>query len=339
MLETFSRNLHEALGPLALWASQFCAHVFGPSQRSDLLWLAAGLVITDLLYRLRNRPKSEPFWSDAAAPWRIYFHQSAILDYKFLLAQKVVMALVIAPMLISALALGNWGSKILASWFGPGPAWTPNLTVLVAFAAVRVLLFDVGHFISHYIQHKIPFFWEFHKVHHAAEVLTPVTAFRAHPVESILDSLFQGPLQALGLAGFYYLYGGQHSLTTFVGVNAVVIPYYLISSLQHSHVWVSFGPALEHILASPAQHQIHHSRAPQHLDTNFSQYFSFLDWIAGTLYVTKGTETLDFGLRDGADPELKTVWRLYWIPVKRAFRRLLYSPPAMRHAAGSGTAV
>ena len=66
-----------------------------------------------------------------------------------------------------------------------------------------LLLLDIGHYISHYIQHKVPFFWEFHKVHHAAEVLTPVTAFRAHPVESILDSLFQGPLQALGLAGFW----------------------------------------------------------------------------------------------------------------------------------------
>jgi sterol desaturase/sphingolipid hydroxylase (fatty acid hydroxylase superfamily) len=194
---------------------------------------------------------------------------------------------------------------------------------LVTFSAIGLVLFDIGHYLSHYVQHKVPFFWEFHKIHHAAEVLTPVTAFRAHPVEAILDSLFQGPLQALGLAVFYYLYGGRQFVVTFVGMNGVLLFYYLVGNLRHTHLWISFGPKLEHILCSPAQHQIHHSRAPQHLDTNFSEYFSFLDWIGGTLYVPKGREELDFGLSEGPDPELTTVWSLYWVPMKRAFRRLL----------------
>jgi len=43
------------------------------------------------------------------------------------------------------------------------------------------------------------------------------------------------------------------------------------------------------------------------VDTNFSQYFAFLDWIAGTLYVPQGQEELDFGLAEGPDPELTTV--------------------------------
>ena len=76
-------------------------------------------------------------------------------------------------------------------------------------------------------------------------------------------------------------------------------------------------------------HQVHHSTAPRHLDRNLAQYFSFLDWIGGTLYVPKGHEELDFGLIEGPDPELATVWSLYWVPVKRAFRGLLRSntPP------------
>lgn len=342
MLETFNQDLDEALGPLIAWVSQLRSQVFGPNEGNEWLWLVGALVATDLLYRFWNRPRSESFWS-YTAPWRIYSHPSAVLDYKFLLVQKVVNGLVIGPMLVSALVLGNWGSNVLTSWLGPGPGWTPSTAVLLAFAAVRLLLFDIGHYISHYLQHKVPFFWEFHKVHHSAEVLTPVTAFRTHPMESILDSLFQGPLQALGLAGFYYLYGNDHSLTTFVGVNAIVIPYYLISSLRHSHVWISFGPVLEHIFSSPAQHQIHHSRAPQHLDTNLSQYFSFLDWIAGTLYVPQGREALDFGLSEGADSELRSVWTFYWIPVKRAFRAGQFRPsivltPASGAQAGQSVA-
>jgi sterol desaturase/sphingolipid hydroxylase (fatty acid hydroxylase superfamily) len=158
-----------------------------------------------------------------------------------------------------------------------------------------------------------------------------------HPVETIMDSVFQGPLQALGLAVFYYLYGGQQS-ETFVGVNAIVFFYYLIDNARHTHLWISFGPNLEHIFSSPAQHQIHHSTAAHHLDTNFSKYFSFLDWIGGTLYVPKDRETLDFGLSEGSDPELKTVWSLYWVPLKRAFRGLLRSYTPRPLTSGSPTA-
>lgn len=308
---TFSQNLTEILGPLAWGLHQFLARVWGPEDRHFFIWLAGALLVIDLLYRFWMRP--------GTALWGIYWHRSARLDYKFLVSQQLTNAFVIGPMLVSALVLGNWGSKILASWFGPGPAWTPGFWVLVVFAVVRLVLFDIGHYISHYLQHKVPFFWEFHKVHHAAEVLTPVTAYRTHPIESVMDSVFQSPLQALSVAAFYYLYGGDHSVTTFAGMNAFVIPYFLISSLRHSHLWISFGPKLEHILSSPAQHQIHHSSAPQHLDTNLSEYFSFIDWIFGTLYVPQGKETLEFGLYQDTDNELDTVWSFYWVPFKRAF--------------------
>ncbi|MBZ5608255.1 MAG: sterol desaturase family protein [Acidobacteriia bacterium] len=337
MLETFGQNLREVLGPLAEWARHCYAQLIGPNERHDWLWLVSALIATDLLYRFWNRPKLEAFWS-YAAPWRIYSHPSAVLDYKFIFVDRLVMLFVVGPMLVSALALGNWGSKLLAAWLGPGPAWTPSLTALIIFGAVRLLLFDLGHYIGHYILHKVPFFWEFHKVHHSAEVLTPVTAYRVHPVEEILVSVFQGPLQALGIAGFYYLYGADQTLMTFVGMNAVIVPYFLIGSLTHSHVWISFGPALEHIFISPAQHQVHHSTAPQHLDTNLAQYFSLFDWIGGTLYIPKGQETLDFGLSEGVDSELKTVWSLYWVPLKRAFGLLLGSYTPLTNAPGSETA-
>jgi sterol desaturase/sphingolipid hydroxylase (fatty acid hydroxylase superfamily) len=236
VLEVFGQNLAQVLSPLAGLAHWFSAQVLGPDERKYWLSLAGALIAIDLFYRCWNRPRSESFWSYAAL-WRIYTHSSALLDYKFVVVQNLVSVFIIAPMLISALALGNWGSKILVSWLGPGPGWTAGVSALVMFAAIRILLFDIGHYISHYLQHKIPFFWEFHKVHHAAEVLTPVTAYRAHPVESILDSVFQGPLQALGLAVFYYLYGGQQSVITFAGINAIVILYFLIDNVRHSHLW------------------------------------------------------------------------------------------------------
>jgi sterol desaturase/sphingolipid hydroxylase (fatty acid hydroxylase superfamily) len=323
-VETFGQSLKEVLGPLADLASWFSAQIFAPDDLKYFLWLVASLIAIDLFYRCWSRPEPESFWS-YSAPWRIYSHPSALLEYRFVIVGKLVNALILAPMIVSALALGNWGSKLLVSWLGPGPAWTPRTAALVAFGVFGVLLSDAGHYISHYIQHKVPFFWEFHKVHHTAEVLTPITGFREHPVGLIVDSVFQSPFQAVGLALFSYLYGSQHVVMTFVGINAIVFFFFVLDNVRHSHLWVSFGPKLEHILTSPAMHQVHHSTAQRHLDRNLAQYFAFLDWMAGTLYVPQGQEELVFGLIEGPDPELTTVWGLYWVPLKRAFRLLLPS--------------
>lgn len=312
------RQVIEVVRPLAEQAYRI-------SEFRGWLWLSSALIAIDLFYRIANRPPSESFWS-YSAPWRIYSHRSSILDYKFFLIRNLFTTFVIAPLLVSALALGKWGSDVLTAALGPGPGWTAGPAALLLFGAATLVLFDVGHFISHYIEHKTAFFWEFHKIHHAAEVLTPVTAFRVHPVETIFDTLLQAPLQALALALFYYLYGTELSVMTLVWIGSLYPVFYLVNTLRHTHVWFSFGPKLEHIFSSPAQHQIHHSRAPEHIDTNFSQYFSFLDWMAGTLYIPKqGERTLDFGLTEGPDPQLSSVRDLYVIPVKRAFR-LLRSP-------------
>jgi hypothetical protein len=51
-------------------------------------------------------------------------------------------------------------------------------------------------------------------------------------------------------------------------------------------VWLSFGRVMEHVVLSPAQHQVHHSLDPRHHDKNFGEGFSLWDWLCGTLYVT-----------------------------------------------------
>jgi len=68
--------------------------------------------------------------------------------------------------------------------------------------------------------------------------------------------------------------------------------------LRHSHIWISYGRTLEHILISPAQHQIHHSSDPTHHDCNYGEIFAIWDWMFGTLYVPDGYEQLNYGLAD-----------------------------------------
>ena len=59
---------------------------------------------------------------------------------------------------------------------------------------------DAALWFTHWLFHVVPELWEFHKVHHSAEVMTPITAARMHPVEEIVDQtleLFERPV-ALG---------------------------------------------------------------------------------------------------------------------------------------------
>ena len=48
--------------------------------------------------------------------------------------------------------------------------------------AILFLAYELGYWLNHYLSHRIAFLWEFHKVHHSATVLTPLTNFRVHPI-------------------------------------------------------------------------------------------------------------------------------------------------------------
>jgi len=117
--------------------------------------------------------------------------------------------------------------------------------------------------------------WEFHKVHHSAPVMVPLTASRVHFLEKIVGRLVDLVLLGAYAGIFWYACGGEISRYTLFGVTYLVFIFNaLASNLRHSHVWLSFGPRLEHILNSPAQHQIHHSDAPRHFHKNFGTNLS-----------------------------------------------------------------
>ncbi len=43
------------------------------------------------------------------------------------------------------------------------------------FTFLVILVYDFGYTSLHFAFHKVPFLWRFHKVHHSAEVLAPLT--------------------------------------------------------------------------------------------------------------------------------------------------------------------
>ena len=140
-----------------------------------------------------------------------------------------------------------------------------------------------------------------------------------HPVDDVLAMPLSGLFAGVVLGAFNFLQPGNAGAATVLGVNAVLFIYYAFGyNLRHSNVWLSYGPVLSRVFISPAQHQIHHSKAAQHFDKNFGFIFAFWDTWFGSLYVPRAKEHIEVGLPGREDEEYLSVFRLYVLPFKRS---------------------
>ncbi len=162
---------------------------------------------------------------------------------------------------------------------------------------LATLTLDIGLFLAHLLLHRIPWLWPFHAVHHSATTLTPLTGYRQHPIDSLINTLVVALISGffLGLASHWL--GTSITMMEAGGVALPVLLFYLFGyHLRHTDVWVDYGQRIDRILISPAMHQIHHSVEKHHHDRNFGYIFSFWDRMVGTLYVPNNREELTFGL-------------------------------------------
>jgi len=315
-METFQLIVAKALLPFFYPLS---AH-----QRIYWLYLAAALAIAVAAVCVRQRVNPFAGLREIGAdafPWRVIAHRSAVVDYQCFILNLFAFALLITPVLLGAPRVAETTIGLFGATFGRYGQLVAGPADSLLYTLCLILAFDSAVFLAHYLQHKVPVLWEFHKIHHSAEVLTPITVYRMHPIDDVVTglmiALFAGVTEGL----FQSLYATMPSLWDVLGVNVVLFVYYLLGyNLRHSHVWLSYPGWLSHILISPAQHQIHHSMDLRHLDRNMGLIFAFWDTAAGTLYVPRAQETLRFGLVDDEHLALDSVWRLY----ARPFRALAH---------------
>jgi sterol desaturase/sphingolipid hydroxylase (fatty acid hydroxylase superfamily) len=237
-------------------------------------------------------------------PRRIFLHASAKLDYKYYVVAAALRAGMLGGMVMSSNAVAGLVLVILTNGFGSHAALAAPLYVVVTVATIaQVMLFDLGYWIGHRTMHEIPLLWEFHKTHHAAEVLTPVTSARSHPVDDLIQTNFIAATTGLGYGVLVYVFGEQAQPLTLLESNVIFFVYYFtIFHLRHSHVWLPIRGWLGYIIQSPAHHQIHHSTAHRHLGKNLGFCLSLWDWVFGTLYMPDKREELEFGLgKESAD--------------------------------------
>jgi sterol desaturase/sphingolipid hydroxylase (fatty acid hydroxylase superfamily) len=135
------------------------------------------------------------------------------------------------------------------------------------------LLKDFLEWGVHNILHRVPWLWEFHKLHHSIEDMDWIGNFRFHWMEIVVyQGLTYLPLVSLGVDGRVIL------------VIAIVAT--LIGHLNHSNINITWGP-LRYIINSPRMHVWHHDRewpAEHPRGVNFAICLSVWDWMFGTAY-------------------------------------------------------
>jgi sterol desaturase/sphingolipid hydroxylase (fatty acid hydroxylase superfamily) len=251
----------------------------------------------------------------------VWLHRSAMIDYVCLFINGLLGLGVRLGLIAGGAVAGGLVYVVLVLASGRmALSVSPDIWPLAAFTILSLVLHDLANYASHYLMHRVPILWEFHKVHHSAQVLTPITAFRVHPCEILFIDFIEG--LALGAASSVglFLFGAKTAPFMIFGLNVGVFVFYLLgANLRHSHIWLPYPKWLSHVFISPAQHQIHHSSLPQHHDANFGVVFAIWDWLLGTLYVPERREKLVFGLYRGEDVEYQTVKNFYLVPLRKAW--------------------
>jgi sterol desaturase/sphingolipid hydroxylase (fatty acid hydroxylase superfamily) len=275
-------------------------------------YLATFTMIAWIIYRSRGETGGFLSW---LLPSQVFLTRSTGVDVSLFVMGQLIQFFGLFARFAAVPAVAAYVAGLM-------PA-APLSDIALSPVGLAVLYFIVGDFSlywAHRAHHTIKIIWPFHAVHHSAEVLSPITAYRQHPISGLINTCINTFVIGGLLGVLVGAFNPNATIWAIAGINGVVLVVNMtLTNFHHSHIWISFGPVLERLVISPAQHQVHHSTNPAHFNKNFGQSLAVWDWMFGTLYVTRHDERVTFGLKDKADAPLMThrLWPILWDPVRR----------------------
>lgn len=319
-----SELLTESLRYVAFHSAKAIGMVFDSDSYLYWPYIASSIAIAALAWRwtaTSSAPRTWQAFFDEYFGSKLWWHRSARADYWLYLANAIVVPALFALLLLDAREVASAIST--AAGMGDAGAGEPSVVSRIVYTILFFIAYDFGRFVMHCLLHEVPILWEFHKVHHSAEVLTPMTSFRAHPVELLL--MAWGPVITTGALtlAFNAISTSRLSFYSFLGVHVLLFASNLIGNLRHSPIWISYGPAVGRWLISPAHHQLHHSCEQRHVGCNRGFELAVWDRLYGTLYVpSTQPEQFKLGLGDNTEGRYHSLAAMYWLPFAAAASRL-----------------
>jgi len=240
-------------------------------QRLFWLYILSSLLISAVVMILKPEVRATVFSK------KLWLHTSAKLDYSYFVISLFIKVFLILPMMVSAAEIAYMIVPLLQNSFGyVERIHMHRLTLTLVYTFSLFVVSDFTRYWLHRAEHSIEFLWKIHKIHHAAEVLTPITFYRVHPIENILFGIRYAISAGVVTGVFLYLFGAGLHVMDVMGANIFVFVFGMLgSNLRHSHVPLHYPKVVELFFISPSAHQIHHS--VEGLQTNFGGYLAIWD--------------------------------------------------------------
>jgi len=177
------------------------------------------------------------------------------------------------------------------------PRWLETL--------IGIVLLDYTLWWWHWANHRVPFFWRFHLVHHADRDLDTSTALRFHFGELLLSI----PVRAAQMI--------------IIGVDPRTLWLWqtiLFASILFHHANVRLPLAVERVLVrlivTPRMHGIHHSDRIEEANTNYSSLVSVWDLLHRTLRLDVPQERIVIGVPAYNGESDVTVGKMLLLPFR-----------------------
>ncbi len=189
------------------------------------------------------------------------------------------------------------------------PAWLQWVAV--------ILLFDCWQYWWHRLNHRVPFFWRFHAVHHSDAEMDASSGVRFHTVEITLSFLVR--LMVLPLIGM--------SIPQLAVYEAIALPIILF---HHSNLRIParLDRSLRWLIVTPYMHYVHHSRWQPETDSNYSSFLSLWDRLFGSFRLRDDPSSIRLGLDHWSEPQWRTVPGMLAAPFQKP------KAPAQKERAG-----
>ena len=216
-------------------------YLFNPQKR--LYWgyllSTAGIVIVYCLL------KRQPITSTLDK--KIWWHPSARLDYSYFIVASIIKMSLLLPWMLGVGEVTYWTLQLMEALLGyQQKIIIDRQWVVLSYTLALFLLSDLSRYCLHRLMHTIPFLWKFHQVHHSAEVLTPVTFYRVHPLENFLFGFRYALVTGFITGIFIHFYGANLAILDIIGVNIIVFVFHILGdNLRHSTIHLGYFDTLE----------------------------------------------------------------------------------------------
>ncbi|MEM9143267.1 MAG: sterol desaturase family protein [Bacteroidota bacterium] len=221
-------------------------------------------------------------------------------------------------------------------WFQPyapfqtGPTWY--------WFIYAYIVWEFGHFIYHYLGHKIRLFWCLHSTHHAPEDMNLSVTYAHFFLEAPYADVIRTTVCILAGVEPTMLFvvmfiDGTYGAFIHVGENIMKKG--------------RFG-VLGKFMLTPSHHRVHHAKNPLYMDTNFCNLLNIWDRVFGTYQDEKEEVKIEYGITRPMDSGnfldvyfgeivalAKDVYRAPGIKNKIAY---LFMPPGWSHTGEHKTA-